>query len=72
MSTAEIINALPRLTPAEREIVRMRLDEIDSSAPFTPEEKRIADQRIASYRQRPEATVQWSVAEAEIRRQLDL
>ena len=71
MSTTEIINALPSLTAAERDIVRLRLDEIDSSAPLAPEEKRLADQRAAAYWQNPEATLPWSVAEAEIRRQLD-
>jgi hypothetical protein len=72
MSTAEILNQLPRLTPAEREAVRIRLDDIDASAPLTPEEKRLIDQRVAAHRQNPGATVTWAVAEAEIRKKLGM
>lgn len=72
MSTTEILDQLPRLTPAEREAVRTRLDDIDTAAPLTPEEKRLIVERVASYRQNPDASVAWAVAEADIRRQLGL
>ena len=69
MSTTEILAQLPRLTPAERDAVRSRLDDIDAAAPLSPEEKRLVDERVAAYRQNPTAGVSWAVAEAEIRKQ---
>ncbi len=72
MSTTEILAQLPRLTPAEREVVRSRLDDIDAAAPVSPEEKRLIDERVTAYRQNPGAGVSWAVAEADIRKQLGL
>jgi len=72
MSTTEILARLPRLTPEEREQVRLGLDAIDASAPLSPTEKQLVDQRVAAYRQNPGAGVSWAVAEAEIRKQLGL
>ena len=72
MSTTEIIDQLPRLTPEEREAVRSRLDALDSAAPLTPEEKRFIAGRVAAYRQNPAAAVPWAVAEADIRKQLGM
>ena len=72
MSTTEILSQLPRLTPEERDLIRHRLDAIDSSAPLTPAEKQIITQRVSAYRQNPDAVVSWAIAEAEIRKQLGL
>ena len=72
MSTTEILNQLPRLTSAEREEVRARLDEIDSITPPSPEEKQLIAERVAAYRQNPAAGTSWRVAETEIRQQLGL
>ena len=72
MSTSEILAQLPALSPEERDTVRSRLDDIDASAPLSPEEKRVIDERVASYRQNPGAAVSWAVAEDEIRKQLGL
>lgn len=72
MSTNEILAELPRLTAAEREAVRTRLDDIESAAPLSPEEKRLVLERVAAYRKNPDAAVSWAVAEDEIRKQLDL
>jgi len=72
MSTSEIIAQLPRLTGPEREQVRAKLDEIDSAAPLSPEEKQLIEARVTAYRQRPDAAIPWSVAEREIRKDLGL
>jgi hypothetical protein len=72
MSTTEILAELPRLTPAEREAVRARLDDLDAAAPLTPEEQKLVAERVAAYRQNPGASVSWAVAEGEIRQQLGL
>ena len=72
MSTTEILAQLPRLTPADREMVRARLDDIDAAAPLSPAEKRLIDERVAAYRQNPGAAVSWAVAEGEIRKEIGL
>lgn len=72
MSTTDILEQLPRLTAAEREAVRARLDDIDAAAPLSSEEQRLIKERVAAYRQNPETTVSWAVAEAEIRKQFGL
>jgi hypothetical protein len=72
MSTVEILAQLPRLSPAEREVVRSRLDDIDAAAPLSPEEKQLVAERVAAYRQNPGAGIAWTAAEAEIRKQLGL
>ncbi len=72
MSTTEILAELSRLTPAEREVVRVRLDDLDAAVPLSPEEKRLIDERIVAYRQNPGSSVSWAVAEAEIRQRLGL
>jgi hypothetical protein len=48
------------------------LDDIDAAAPLSPAEKKLIDERVASYRQNPSAGVSWAVAEADIRKQLGL
>ena len=72
MSTTEILAELPRLTPAEREAIRSRLDDLDAAAPLSPEEKKLIEERVAAYRENPGAGVSWAVAEADIRKQLGL
>lgn len=72
MSTSDILASLPKLTPEERDTVRLCLDEIDSSAPATPEEQRIIAERIAAYRQSPDSAIEWRAAEDEIRTRLGL
>ena len=72
MSTSEILAQLPRLTPGEREQVRSKLDEIDSATPLSPEERELIEARVAAYRQRPQDSVSWGVAETEIRKELGL
>ena len=72
MSTSEILTELPRLTPADRETIRIRLDDIDAAAPLSPEEKKLVEERTRSYRQNPSDIESWAVAEADIRRQQGL
>ncbi len=72
MSTTDILAQLPRLTAAEREAIRSRLDDLDAAAPLSSDEKRLINERVAAYRQNRGNSVSWSVAEAEIRQQLGL
>ena len=72
MSTSEILQELTKLSPAQREIVRNRLDALDEAEPLSPQERRIVEERLAAYRQRPDDVESWKVAEADIRKQLGL
>jgi hypothetical protein len=72
MSTTEILAQLSRLSQADREKVRSRLDDIDATAPLSPEENQLIEARVAAYRQNPDAAVSWIAAETEIRRQIGL
>ena len=72
MSTSEILAQLHRLTPAERDLVRSRLDDLEAAAPLSPQEQKIVDERVAAYRAKPDATLSWAVAEADIRKELGL
>jgi hypothetical protein len=66
------MDALTKLSPAQRELVRSRLDALDEVEPLSPEERRLVEDRLAAYRQRPDDVEAWAVAEADIRRQLGL
>ena len=72
MSTTEIIEQLARLTPAEREAIRSRLDDLEAAAPLSTEEQRLVDERVAAHRRNPAAGIAWQVAEADIRKDLRL
>lgn len=72
MSTTEILEQLARLTPAEREAIRSRLDDLEAAAPLSAEEQRLLDERVAAYRRNPAAGISWQVAEADIRKDLRL
>lgn len=72
MSTTEILAQLGQLSPEDREVVRARLDAIDSAAPLSEAERELVAQRVAKYRQNPNATTSWAVAEPEVRKQLGL
>jgi hypothetical protein len=63
------MDALKKLSPAQREVVRTRLDVLDEAEPLSPNERRIVEERLAAYRQRPEDVEPWAVAEADTRKQ---
>lgn len=66
------MNALTKLSPAQRELVRSRLDALDEAEPLSPEERRLVADRLAAYRQRPDDVESWAVAETDIRKHLGL
>jgi hypothetical protein len=72
MSTVEILAQLPKLTPADREKIREELDSLDAAAPLSPEERRLVAERVGAYRQNPDATLSWALAEEEIRKRIGL
>ena len=76
MSKADILAELPKLTPAERQEVRLKLarldgDEwLDAEDPLTDAEKALLDARLAAYEKDPDAGSSWEEVEARIRARL--
>jgi putative addiction module component (TIGR02574 family) len=76
MSKAEILAELPKLTPAERQEVRLTLAKIDGEAwletaePLTDVEKALLDARLAAYEQDPQAGRSWEEVESRVRARL--
>ena len=72
MSKAEILAELPKLTPAERQEVRLKLTQIDreewldTNEPLTDTEKALLDARLAAYEKDPDAGSSWEEVEARI------
>jgi len=73
MSKAEILTELPKLTPAERQEIRLHLARLDgeqwldSDDPLTDAEKALLDARLAAYEKDPDAGSSWAEVEARIR-----
>jgi len=66
MSKVEILDELPRLTPAERQEIAIRIQEI-GGAGLTEAEKQILDRELADYERNPDAGSAWGEVEARIR-----
>jgi putative addiction module component (TIGR02574 family) len=58
MSKAEILEEIAKLTPAERDEIRKKLDELDEET-LTPEEWALIDKRIAEHDSNPESAIAW-------------
>ena len=76
MSKAEIVEELPKLTPAEREEIRLKLAELDGhdwldeDDPLTDAEKALIESRIAAHEKNPETAIPWEEFEARLKRRL--
>jgi hypothetical protein len=76
MSKADILAELPKLTPAERQEVRLKLarldgeDWLDAGDPLTDVEKALLDARLAAYEKDPDGGSSWEEVEARIRARL--
>jgi putative addiction module component (TIGR02574 family) len=76
MSKAEIVEELSKLTPAEREEIRLKLAELDGNDwldeddPLTDAEKALIEARLAAYEKDPDAGSTWEEVEARIRARL--
>jgi putative addiction module component (TIGR02574 family) len=73
MSKADILAELPKLTPAERQEVRLNLarldgeEWLDAGDPLTDAEKALLDACLAAYEKGPDAGSSWEEVEARIR-----
>jgi putative addiction module component (TIGR02574 family) len=69
MTKAEILEALSKLSPEDREDIRARLNELDDAAwsddeKLTGPEKAIIEARLDEYERNPEAGSSWEEVKA--------
>jgi putative addiction module component (TIGR02574 family) len=57
VSKAEILEAIPKLTPEERDEIRLKLDELDDQ--LTGQELALIDARIAEHEANPQSAIPW-------------
>jgi hypothetical protein len=73
MSKTEILEELPKLTPEERQEIRLRLAELDgddwldSDDPLSYKEKALLEARLDDVDKHPEKSIPWSEAEAQLK-----
>ena len=73
MSKTEILEELPKLTPEEREEIRLRLAELDgkhwldSDDPLSDKEKALLEDRLDDLEKQPEKSIPWAEAEARLK-----
>jgi putative addiction module component (TIGR02574 family) len=76
MSKAEILEELPKLTPAERYEILVKLTELDADLwldhddPLTEEDKALIEARIEAHERNPETAVPWDDFNARVNRRL--
>ena len=78
MSTAEILAELPRLSPAEQNQIREKLDELATygadgwldDGELTDADKRLLDERLAASAKNPDGGSTWEQVEARIHAKL--
>lgn len=76
MSKAEIVAELPKLTPAERDEVRLKLAEmdgqdwLDEDDPLTESEKALLEARFAAHEADPATAIPWAEYQERLRRRL--
>jgi putative addiction module component (TIGR02574 family) len=71
MVKAEILEALPKLSPEERREIRAKLNELDDeewsdNGELSEQEKAIIEARLDEYDKNPEAGSSWEEAKARI------
>ena len=76
MSKAEIVAELPKLTPAEREEIRLKLAELDGrdwldeDEPLTDAEKALIEARVEAHESNPATAVEWDKFEERLGRRI--
>lgn len=76
MSFQEVLAELPKLSPEERQAVRLQLARLegdswlDAGEPLTDAEKALLDARLAAYAKDPEAGSTWAEVEARLKARL--
>jgi putative addiction module component (TIGR02574 family) len=76
MSKADILEELPKLTPAERNEIRLKLAELDGHRwlveddPLSEEEKLLVQVRMESHERNPDSAIPWDEFKARLNRRL--
>jgi putative addiction module component (TIGR02574 family) len=72
MSKTEVLEELPKLTPAERYEIRLKLAELegddwlDDDDPLTAEQKALVEWRIEAHEKNPETAIAWEEVKARL------
>lgn len=72
MSFNELMLELPKLSPEQRDLLRIRLAELAGEewlddGELTPDEKRLIEERLAEHECNPESAIPLSVMEAKLK-----
>lgn len=72
MSFQEVLAVLPKLTPEQRDLLRVRLAELAGEEwmdadDLSPEDMALIEERIAEHQRNPEAAISWAVMEAKLK-----
>ncbi len=73
MSKTEILEELPKLTPEERQEIRVKLAELDrnewldSDDPLSDKEKALLEARLDDLEKHPEKPIPWAEAEEQLK-----
>jgi len=76
MSKVDILEELPKLTPEERDEIRLRLAELDGDRwldeddPLTNDEKALIEARIEAHERNPATAIPWDEFKARLSRRL--
>jgi len=76
MSKADILEALPNLTPEERREIHLRLTELDNDLwldkddPLSDEDKTLIQARIDAHERTPETAVPWDDFKTRLNRRI--
>lgn len=72
MSFNEVMAELPKMTPEQRDLLRIKLAELEGEewmddGELTPEQKLLIEERIAEHERNPAAAISWEVMEAKLK-----
>lgn len=72
MSFKEVMAELPNLSPEQRDLLRVKLAELEGKVwmddgELTSEQKALIEARIAEHERNPTGVVSWEVAEAKLK-----
>ena len=76
MRTAEIFDELPRLSKQDREVIRLKLTDLDGGGwdgtadPLSDADKILIESRIAEHERDPAAAIPWEQFEEGLKRRL--
>jgi putative addiction module component (TIGR02574 family) len=72
MSFTDVLAELPKLTPEQRDVLRVKLAELTGEewmddGELTPEQKALVEQRLAEHERNPSTAISWEVMETRLK-----